>query len=379
MAFNGTENISPKYKTEQSLIRESDGIEIIQLVIDGIQERIYAVRNQSGLIRCSFNNCLNATVLTTNSISYIERIAVDYWNGFLYYSTANGDVFIATLFPWQAPSTYSFNIQRRIAQIPQIFSMEINYDSQQLIAVLKNGTLIAMNLINQNVTNIRQSLGETEKYNLVKKQKFVENRLFWISSDCGDDHEWKSCLYGEEKDPDSNVIHLNRYLYPGPVIDLTILQDLPNPTYLMPPEKVSLIISGKEAKATWLPPISLPFQASGNSWRNLKYDYKLIEVSTSTVLDHSQTSETEAFLNSKITKATNYTIFVKVCIQKIIEDSFHFCSKPVSTSVMTPGLFSTIPTFPSVVAYISNTENGENENLKMIDILGRNFENVDEN
>jgi hypothetical protein len=40
------------------------------------------------------------------------------------------------------------------------------------------------------------------------------------------------------------------------------LEDLPNPTYLMPPEKVSLIISGKEAKATWLPPISLPFQGT---------------------------------------------------------------------------------------------------------------------
>uniref|UniRef100_A0A914YZW7 Uncharacterized protein n=1 Tax=Panagrolaimus superbus TaxID=310955 RepID=A0A914YZW7_9BILA len=212
MAFNETENNNniSKFKTEQLLIRESDGIEIIQLVIDGIQERIYAVRNQSGLIRCAFNNCLNATVLTTNSISYIDRIAVDSWNGFLYYSTANGDVFIAPSFPWQSPSTYSFNIQRRIAQIPQIYSMEIDYVNLQLIAVLKNGTLIAMNLINQNIENLRPNLGETEKYNFVKKQKIFDNRLFWISNNCGDDGEWKSCLYGEEKDPETGVIHLNR-------------------------------------------------------------------------------------------------------------------------------------------------------------------------
>uniref|UniRef100_A0A914PG08 Rol-3 five-bladed beta-propeller domain-containing protein n=1 Tax=Panagrolaimus davidi TaxID=227884 RepID=A0A914PG08_9BILA len=39
---------------------------------------------------------------------------------------------------------------------------------------------------------------------------------------------------------------------------------------------------------------------------------------------------------------------------------------------MTPGLFSNIPIFPSVVAYIPN-EN-ESDSLKMIDILGRNFE-----
>uniref|UniRef100_A0A914P8Z2 Uncharacterized protein n=1 Tax=Panagrolaimus davidi TaxID=227884 RepID=A0A914P8Z2_9BILA len=211
LAFNETtQNLNPKFKTEQSIIRESDGIEIIQLVIDGIQERIYAVRNQSGLIRCSFENCQNATILTTNSISYIDRIAVDSWNGFLYYSTANGDTFIATLFPWQSPSTYSFNIQRRIAQIPQINSMEIDYKNLQLIAALKNGTLISMNLINQTVTNLRPNLGEMEKYNSVKKQKFIDGRLLWISSECGDDHEWKSCLYGEEKDPDSGIIHLNR-------------------------------------------------------------------------------------------------------------------------------------------------------------------------
>ena len=185
-------------------------MEITQLVVDGVQERIYAVRNQSGLIRCSFNNCLNATVLTTNSVSYIDRIAVDYWNGSLYYSTANGNVFIATLFPWQSPSTYSFSIQRRLAQIPQIHTMEIDYQSQQLVSVLKNGTLIAMDLISQNVTNLRPKLKENEKYSAAIKQRLIDGRLFWISGDCGDDHEWKSCLYGEEKDTDSGDLHLNR-------------------------------------------------------------------------------------------------------------------------------------------------------------------------
>ncbi|KAE9548258.1 hypothetical protein FO519_008530 [Halicephalobus sp. NKZ332] len=360
MTDNST--IIEELNSEQSLIREPDGTGIIQIGVDFVQEKIYAVRNQSGLIRCSFKDCSNATVLKTNSINYIERIAVDSWNGFLYYSTKDGDVFVATLFPSEAFSSYSFTIQRRVAQIPQIFTMEIDYRTLSLISTLKNGSLISMDLVDNSIKNLRENLAESEKYNFVQKSVFFKGNFFWTSSDCSDEHEWKTCLYGEEQDPESGIVHLNRYLFPGKVVDLGILDSSPRPSYLMPPEEVGLVVSGKESRATWEPPLSLPFQAPGTSWRDLKYIYKLIEDSSGTVLETSETRDLGVFLRPSLGPSANYSLLVQACIDQEDED-IHTCSRPSKTFLTTP---ENSPT--SILIY---TDPPEGEHLSTFDILGK--------
>ena len=62
-------------------IRNSDGIAVRQIFVDPIQEKIYAVREKAGLIRCSIDSCENSTFFTPNSPNFIQNIAGDPWNG----------------------------------------------------------------------------------------------------------------------------------------------------------------------------------------------------------------------------------------------------------------------------------------------------------
>uniref|UniRef100_A0A7E4UPM6 receptor protein-tyrosine kinase n=1 Tax=Panagrellus redivivus TaxID=6233 RepID=A0A7E4UPM6_PANRE len=359
------------YETEQSLIRGPDGTAIVQLVVDTIQQRVYAVRNQSGLIRCGFRDCANATVLTTNSVAYIERIAVDSWNGYLYYATANGDVFVATLFPTDAPSTYAFSIQRRVAQIPSITTMHVDYTSGKLLAVLKNGTLAGMDLVDQSVIDMRPNLVEGDKF--VSVSKFAtssEGQIFWVSNACGDDHGWVSCLYGEELE-DNGKRHLNRYLFEGPVLDVAVMEHIMEPAYLLPPQKVSLIVDGSEVRATWAPPGSLPFQAPGHSWRNFQYDYKFTDAASGTVLEHSRTRELSAFIGIKLSPDRNYTLFVEACVMvSFLPDIRKGCSKPGVTTIVAPKELSATP----VVVYLDHGPTENPDTLLTTDLLGRSID-----
>lgn len=66
---------------EKVQIREKDGVSIVQIEIDKMQEKLYAIREKEGLIRCGLVDCSNSTMLVTNSPNYIKNIAVDSWNG----------------------------------------------------------------------------------------------------------------------------------------------------------------------------------------------------------------------------------------------------------------------------------------------------------
>lgn len=81
---NKTENKNTEHtKPTIRKIRDSDGNAIIQLAMDHMQRKIYAIREKLGILRCSsLHNCNdNTTMLITNSQNFIQSIAVDSWNG----------------------------------------------------------------------------------------------------------------------------------------------------------------------------------------------------------------------------------------------------------------------------------------------------------
>ncbi|KAL7072983.1 hypothetical protein ACQ4LE_007824 [Meloidogyne hapla] len=132
-------------KTQTRKIRESDGVAITQIVVDFIQERLYAIRDKLGILRCKINTCDNTTtnMLITNTPNYVQRIACDPWNGFIYYSTNVGDIFSMPLFSIDAPQNFSQTITRRIAEIPAANTVEVDISDQKLFVVTKSGHLMS--------------------------------------------------------------------------------------------------------------------------------------------------------------------------------------------------------------------------------------------
>jgi hypothetical protein len=55
-----------------------------------------------------------------------------------------------------------------------------------------------------------------------------------------------------------------------------LLRQLATPPLMMAPSKIGLILSDSEALISWKAPISMPFQASGNAWRSLSYEFILL-------------------------------------------------------------------------------------------------------
>lgn len=102
-----------------------------------------------------------------------------------------------------------------MGEIPPVYTLEVDYSAQKLIAVLRNGTLFSRDLIDATVidersnwTTITSSMapgasvssggGNGAGFKAVLKSQFFNNRLFWISKSCGDSHPWDTCLYSEE-------------------------------------------------------------------------------------------------------------------------------------------------------------------------------------
>uniref|UniRef100_A0A914C3G4 receptor protein-tyrosine kinase n=1 Tax=Acrobeloides nanus TaxID=290746 RepID=A0A914C3G4_9BILA len=352
--FETTNSTEP----EKVQIREKDDIPIVQIEIDQMQQKLYAVREKEGLIRCGLQDCLNSTMLMTNSANFIKNIAVDYWNGFLYYATNNGDVFSAPLFPIDAPSTYSFSITRRLAQIPEVYTLQIDFSLQKFIALLKNGTLLSMNLVDQSLKDEREEVPLNTKFENVIKSEFVDNRLFWISTSCGESHPWEKCLFSEEKDVKEEKIHLNKYIYGGNIQDFTISRNFLLPSYILPITKIGLMMSDTQARITWKPPESLHFQAPGSSWRVLTYEVNLISEGTK---ESFSLAETELLVN--ITPGITYTASIKACtISGVCTDFVN-----ATNSAFGP--------HKSAVPVVIYTKNGDA--LKMMDLLGRELVDVD--
>uniref|UniRef100_A0A915EDW1 receptor protein-tyrosine kinase n=1 Tax=Ditylenchus dipsaci TaxID=166011 RepID=A0A915EDW1_9BILA len=264
-------------------IKEADGVAIVQLVVDHMQGKIYVVREKNALIRCpTLRSCENATsLMTSNSLSFIQSIAVDTNNvpaikklifSFLYYITNTGDTFSTPLFPVDSPPLYTLSITRRLAEIPPVASIEVDSMDQKLVCVLRNGSLFTRDLINDEVLDERASFNGSDTYKGVIRSQYHNNRLFWISKSCGDSNPWASCLFAEERNSETQTIHLNPYLYAGPVHEFVIMKNFQPPAFIAAPSKIGLTMDDSTSRLNWKPPMSFPFQASGSSWRALSYD-----------------------------------------------------------------------------------------------------------
>lgn len=84
VALNMTEKESSKPIIKR--IRDNDGNAITQLVIDHMQQKVYGIREKLGILRCpTLHSCnKNTTLLMTNSQNFIQSIAVDSWNGYVF-------------------------------------------------------------------------------------------------------------------------------------------------------------------------------------------------------------------------------------------------------------------------------------------------------
>ncbi|KAL3084014.1 hypothetical protein niasHS_008886 [Heterodera schachtii] len=322
-------------------IKAADGVPITQIVVSEITERIYAVRDKLGIMRCHFHTCENATVLTlTNSPNFIYRLAEDAWNGFLYYATTTGDVFTTPMLPLDASQNYSLSITRRLAELPAVNSLEVDLAEQKLIAISRTGQLISRDLINSTVRDEREGWTLSDAYRNVVRAQFYRNRLFWTSSSCGDSHPWESCLFSEEFDHANKAVHLSKYLYPGPVKEFVLLKPFSAPPFMVPPSKVGLImLTDSDALLSWRPPTSLPFQAIGSAWRALSYEYVLHFIPDRiTTGDKNDTVQTSTTVSQGVIPTTHitvpvgaepveglYNLTIRACTRNI-------CSAPVISS-----------------------------------------------
>ncbi|KAK6023377.1 hypothetical protein OSTOST_10838, partial [Ostertagia ostertagi] len=108
------------------------------------------------------------------------------------------------------------------------------------------------------------------------------------------------------------IYTLYRYLYSGKIVDFAILSDVALPPTLTPPEKIGLIMSDLKAKVSWIPPVNLPFQVFGNSWRNISYEVRLVSPDTpDSPVAVKMSNETSVVV--PISPGSEYTASVRVC------------------------------------------------------------------
>ncbi|KAI3417549.1 hypothetical protein GPALN_013269 [Globodera pallida] len=314
-------------------IRAADGVAITQIVASVITERIYAVRDKLGIVRCQFRTCENSTTMTlTNSPNFIYRLAEDAWNGFLYYATNSGEVFSTPMLPLDATQNYSLSITRRLAELPPVSSLEVDLHEQKLIAVSRTGQLISRDLINGTVRDEREGWTLSDTYRNVVHAQFYRNRLFWTSSSCGDSHPWESCLYSEEFDHGSKAVHLSKYLYSGPVKEFVLLRPFIAPPFMVPPSKVGLLLTDSDALLSWRPPTSLPFQAIGSAWRSLAYEYILQFQPDHVENEKNDTVQTSTTVSQGTILTTHITVPVGPESVDGTACTRNICSSPVITS-----------------------------------------------
>uniref|UniRef100_A0A1I8EBK5 receptor protein-tyrosine kinase n=1 Tax=Wuchereria bancrofti TaxID=6293 RepID=A0A1I8EBK5_WUCBA len=296
------------------ILRSPDGTAIVHMDVDHMQDAVYAVLFKKGILRCGLIDCRNSTILTTNTINYIEYISIDSWNGHIYCILNGGEVFSIPLFPLDAPHILPFSATEKMPTIA--FAIEAEPENSRLISLTQTGSILAINIVNQSVTDLRLNIEVSDMYSNIKKAHFFGERLFWTSTTCGDTHSWDSCLYGEEYDVEKKKMHLNRYLYSGRVVDFVFLRDSPMPITITAPSKIGLITADSTARVTWGSPILLPFQAQG-AWRNLLYECRIIgdEENGSIRAEFTRLSETNLLI--PVSPGLQYHVSVRACINTI--------------------------------------------------------------
>lgn len=88
------------------------------------------------------------------------------------------------------------------------FAIEAEPENSRLISFAQTGSILAINIVNRSITDIRVNIEMSEVYSNIKKAHLFDGRLFWTSTNCGDTHSWDSCLYSEEYDIEKKV-HMN--------------------------------------------------------------------------------------------------------------------------------------------------------------------------
>uniref|UniRef100_A0A0N4ZIK1 receptor protein-tyrosine kinase n=1 Tax=Parastrongyloides trichosuri TaxID=131310 RepID=A0A0N4ZIK1_PARTI len=328
---NGTENTLTTIPLPTSLIdnliklKDNDGIPILDISIDPFQGYFYFIQENHGIFRCSLINGCSKEYLTkmiTEIGKDIKKISLDYINGELYLTNSIGELFGTSLLPYNITGDYTFPVVKKIdnglkdKKSKLIYGSTVNIEENKLIVTTKNGSLMSMNIVTGRWRNIRSNVNLNDIYKEVKKFYLYNNRLFWISTSCGDTHPWEFCLYSEESDSNGNNIHLNRYLYAGPVVSFTFLKNYDTPKFIQPPAKVGLIVSGFDCRITWLPIKPLPYQNNDIRWMNIFYEVKL-ESENGGSQEIKGLSSNESSIVLKIKPNIKYTALVRVCIPGI--------------------------------------------------------------
>lgn len=205
---------------------------------------------------------------------------------FIYYVSNSSEVWQTPLFPVDSEANHSLTIVRRLNDLPPVSTIEIDPLKQKLIALTKDSKqILSRDLVHEAIQDERANMTLSDSYKAVIRSQFYRNRLFWISTNCGDAHPWEGCLFGEEIDSEKKNIHLNRFLYSGPVKEFVLMCSVNLVPFVLPPAKIGLVMGDSDARISWKVPVSLPFQAPGFAWRSLSYEYSLS--SNSTAPDHN--------------------------------------------------------------------------------------------
>uniref|UniRef100_A0A0R3RIS5 Fibronectin type-III domain-containing protein n=1 Tax=Elaeophora elaphi TaxID=1147741 RepID=A0A0R3RIS5_9BILA len=223
-----------------------------------------------------------------------------------------GEVFSIPLFPPEAPHILPFSATEKIPTVA--FAIEAEPKNSRLISLTQTGSILAINIVNQSVTDLRLNI---------------------------------------EK------IHLNRYLYAGRVVDFVFLRDNPMPITILSPNKLGLITADSTARITWESPILLPFQAQ-SAWRHLLYECRVTgdEENGSTTAEFTQLSDTSLVI--PISPGLQYHASVRACINTI-------CS-PYASAINNAFAPITEPLFITFHQTIDN-------NISYYDMLGNPIEN----
>ncbi|CEF70256.1 Tyrosine-protein kinase receptor [Strongyloides ratti] len=358
-------------------LKESDGIKIIDLAIDPFQGYFYVLKENTGIIRCSLINGCKKEYITKFIVEIgkeIKKLSVDYINGDLYFINNIGEIFSTSLFPYNITGDYSFLSIKKIDEKGKknkfFYGIEKLNNDTGLITISKNGILWYIDIVTKKWKNIREDVTLNDIYKDIKQFHLSNGRLFWISTSCGDSHPWDYCLYSEESDLNGKNIHLNKYLFPGPVVTFTFLTNYNPPQFLQPPGKIGLIISNFKAKVTWLPIKSLPYQDNDIRWRNIFYDVKL-QSQNNQLQEIKNISANETSVIFNIEPNIKYKSSVRCCLGNTNICSEYITSQNTAFQLFNQSNDNNID--DKVIIY--SWKKSDNENLTINNILGEEINN----
>ncbi|CAJ0586116.1 unnamed protein product, partial [Mesorhabditis spiculigera] len=271
-----------------------------------MQRMVYALLSKKGLLRCGMDGGPCTFLRTDTPMQYV---AVDSWNGFVYFIGPEGTVVQAELFSFNATDSYAFQRTRELPELSPAVAMEIDYREQQLVVILQNGSVFGRDIVSGNMSLIRDG-----SYMAVTKMHLADGRLFWTGKKCGENALDEVCFYSEE--PSDEGIHFSRYLLTGQLVDFSLVSAPFYPCCLPAPEHIGFMPNGLEARVTWPLLPAMAYQAMGEGWRNVHYECRLEAVDGSL----SQTQHTNGNdLVFPLGAAVEYTVSVRGC-------TLHICS-----------------------------------------------------